>query len=192
MTFSPRHPHRQPNDRVVVSIHWGGNWGYQISEAQRHFARGLVDAGVDLVHGHSSHHPIGMELYRQRLICYGCGDFLNDYEGIGGYEIFRPHISLMYLLDLSADGTALQLQIVPFRVQKLHLRIAEVTDVAWNRWALPVSRSAKVLLPIPGLRRACAWMPVSDLTRVGTDSPPLWPAGGQAPSITLKRSVEKE
>jgi poly-gamma-glutamate capsule biosynthesis protein CapA/YwtB (metallophosphatase superfamily) len=63
---------------VVASVHWGPNWGYQIAESQRRFARGLIDAGVDLVHGHSSHHPIGMELYRDPLICYGCGDFVND------------------------------------------------------------------------------------------------------------------
>jgi Bacterial capsule synthesis protein PGA_cap len=35
-----------------------------------------------VVHGHSSHHPKGVEVYRQMRILYGCGDFLNDYEGI--------------------------------------------------------------------------------------------------------------
>jgi poly-gamma-glutamate capsule biosynthesis protein CapA/YwtB (metallophosphatase superfamily) len=28
---------------------------------------------------------------------YGCGDFLNDYEGISGYEVFRSDLRLMYL-----------------------------------------------------------------------------------------------
>ena len=57
---------------------------------QRRFAHGLIElANVDVVHGHSSHHVKGIEVYRDRLILYGCGDFLTDYEGISGYEEFR-------------------------------------------------------------------------------------------------------
>src|SRR5581483_9103789 len=78
---------RRPGDIVVVSIHWGTNWGYRVDEEQRTFAHALVDAGAcDLLHGHSSHHPRGLEIYRGRLILYGCGDFITDYEGIEGYE----------------------------------------------------------------------------------------------------------
>jgi poly-gamma-glutamate synthesis protein (capsule biosynthesis protein) len=52
-------------DIVVVSIHWGGNWGYRIPARHRAFAHALIDtAGVDIVHGHSSHHPMGFEVYR--------------------------------------------------------------------------------------------------------------------------------
>ena len=48
---------QQQGDIVVVSIHWGGNWGYHIAPAQVKFAHKLVDeAGVDIIHGHSSHH----------------------------------------------------------------------------------------------------------------------------------------
>ena len=36
----------------------------------------------------------------QRLILYGCGDFLNDYEGIRGYEDFRSDLALMYFADI--------------------------------------------------------------------------------------------
>ena len=49
---------KRPGDVVVASIHWGGNWGYSIGRAERRFAHRLIDAaGVDVVHGHSSHHP---------------------------------------------------------------------------------------------------------------------------------------
>jgi poly-gamma-glutamate synthesis protein (capsule biosynthesis protein) len=37
---------------------------------------------VDVVHGHSSHHCKGAEVYRGRLVLYGCGDLISDYEGI--------------------------------------------------------------------------------------------------------------
>src|SRR5690606_34281662 len=88
---------KRPGDIAVASIHWGGNWGYEIPEAQRRFAHNLVDrAGVDVVHGHSSHHPKGIEVHRDRPIIYGCGDFIHDYEGIRGYETFRNDLVLMY------------------------------------------------------------------------------------------------
>jgi poly-gamma-glutamate synthesis protein (capsule biosynthesis protein) len=74
---------KRPGDLAVLSIHWGGNWGYHIPQAQRDFSHGVIDhAGVDVLHGHSSHHPKGIEVYNGRPILYGCGDFLNDYEGI--------------------------------------------------------------------------------------------------------------
>lgn len=44
---------------------------------------------MDLIHGYSSHHRKAIEVYKDKLILYGCGDLLNDYEGIGGYEEFR-------------------------------------------------------------------------------------------------------
>ena len=48
--------YRRPSDIVVVSIHWGGNWGYCISRQERSFAHSLIDiAGIDLLHGNSSH-----------------------------------------------------------------------------------------------------------------------------------------
>jgi poly-gamma-glutamate synthesis protein (capsule biosynthesis protein) len=55
---------------------------------------------VSIVHGHSSHHPRTIEIYRDRLILNGCGDFLNDYEGIRGYERYRDYLVLMYFADL--------------------------------------------------------------------------------------------
>jgi poly-gamma-glutamate synthesis protein (capsule biosynthesis protein) len=37
----------QPHDVVIVSLHWGPNWGYEIADEQRQFALMLIDrAGV--------------------------------------------------------------------------------------------------------------------------------------------------
>jgi hypothetical protein len=33
-----------------------------------------------------------------------CGDFLNDYEGITGYERYRGDLALMYFLRLGDAG----------------------------------------------------------------------------------------
>jgi poly-gamma-glutamate capsule biosynthesis protein CapA/YwtB (metallophosphatase superfamily) len=86
--------YRSERDVVIVSLHWGDNWGYAIPPSQRCFAHRLIDAGsVDVVHGHSSHHVKGMEVYRDKLILYGCGDFITDYEGIPGHEQYRADLA---------------------------------------------------------------------------------------------------
>lgn len=126
---------KQRGDIVIASIHWGDNWGYEIPHSQREFARGLIDlAGVDLVHGHSSHHAKGFELYRGKLILYGCGDFITDYEGISGYEEYRGDLSVLYFPRLSTErGELLSLQMVPFREERFRLARALVGEVEWLR-----------------------------------------------------------
>jgi poly-gamma-glutamate capsule biosynthesis protein CapA/YwtB (metallophosphatase superfamily) len=59
---------RQPGDVAVVSIHWGSNWGYGVAGDQIRFAHRLIDGEVDLICGHSSHHPRPVEVYRGRLV----------------------------------------------------------------------------------------------------------------------------
>ncbi len=123
---------RAPGDVVVVSIHWGSNWGYDVTDPQVRFAHTLVDHGIDIVHGHSSHHPRSIEIYKSRLILYGCGDFLNDYEGISGHEEYRGDLSLMYLPEMdSATGCLLRLRMVPMRLSRMRLERARQADVLW-------------------------------------------------------------
>ena len=125
---------RKAGDHVIVSIHWGGNWGYDIPREQETFAKTLIDqGGVDIVHGHSSHHPKRMEIYRGRLILYGAGDLINDYEGIGGYEEFRPELSLIYLPRLSASGAVESILLVPMRMQRFRLNRTTAEETAWLR-----------------------------------------------------------
>lgn len=122
----------RPGDIRVVSVHWGGNWGYRVPPSHRRFARRLADAGVHVVHGHSSHHPRPMEVYRGRLLLYGCGDLVNDYEGIHGYEEFRDDLRLLFLARLAAGtGDLEQLTMVPFRSRRLRLWHAGAEDAAW-------------------------------------------------------------
>ncbi len=127
--------HERPGDIVVFSIHWGGNWGYAIPDVFRDFARALIDrAGVDIVHGHSSHHVMGIEVHRDRPILYGSGDFLNDYEGIGGYERYRPELSLMYFARSDPQtGRLLELRMVPTRIRRFRIERASADERDWLR-----------------------------------------------------------
>lgn len=124
---------KRPGDIAVASIHWGGNWGYGISDARRAFAHRLIDqAGFDLVHGHSSHHPLGLEVYRDKLILFGCGDLINDYEGIAGYESFRGELSLLYFPTIEpGSGRLERLRMVPMRMRRFQLHRASDEEAGW-------------------------------------------------------------
>ena len=126
---------RLAGDIVIASIHWGGNWGYQILRGQQEFAHQLIDdADVDIVHGHSSHHVKGIEVYKGKLILYGCGDFLNDYEGISGHEAYRSDLALMYFVRADpSTGKLVSLFMTPMQVKRFRLNHAVENDALWLR-----------------------------------------------------------
>lgn len=123
---------REPDDVAICSIHTGPNWSFEVSEADRTFAHGLIDrAGVDIVHCHSSHHPKGIEVYHDRLILHGCGDLLNDYEGIGNHEPYRDDLVLAYLVRVDDHGALADLTLLPFRIRRFRLERLEGRDLDW-------------------------------------------------------------
>ncbi|MFG2875590.1 CapA family protein [Streptomyces sp. NPDC048337] len=123
---------KRSGDLVVVSIHWGSNWGYTVPRDQIRFAHTLVDSGADVVHGHSSHHPRPFEVYRGHLVLYGCGDLIDDYEGIGGNERYRDDLRLLYLVALEPDtGRLDHARLVPLQAHRMRLRHASLEDSVW-------------------------------------------------------------
>ncbi len=141
----------KPRDVVLASIHWGGNWGYEIEKEQSAFAHRLVEAcNVDIVHGHSSHHVKGIEVHRGKLILYGCGDFIDDYEGITGYEEFRDDLVLMYFPTIRIDdGMLLSLEMVPLQIRNMRLNRASRADAEWlagtlNREGRPLGTGVRL------------------------------------------------
>ena len=116
-------------------MHWGANWGYDSPREHRAFAHGLIErAGIDVVYGHSSHHPKAIEIHRGRPILYGCGDFLSDYEGIGGYSDFRGELTLMYFVTIDvATGELAALTLVPLRLRRFRLERPSAGDRVWLR-----------------------------------------------------------
>ena len=119
-------------DLAILSIHWGPNWGYDVPGPHRQFAHRLIDeGGVDIVHGHSSHHPMALELYGDKPVFYGCGDFLNDYEGISGHEEYRPNLVLAYRVMLGTHGGPAAVELLPFRVERFRLNHASREEAEW-------------------------------------------------------------
>jgi poly-gamma-glutamate synthesis protein (capsule biosynthesis protein) len=125
---------KRPRDIVVASIHWGGNWGYAVPKEHVRFAHGLIRAGVDVVHGHSSHHARPIEIFEGKLILYGCGDFLDDYEGIPGEGEFRSDLTLMYFPTIDpVSGRLSDLRMTPMRIRNFRTNRASPEEARWLR-----------------------------------------------------------
>src|SRR5581483_10239519 len=100
--FVSRHASQTPRFMssilTVISIHQGSNWGWEVDPAMRRLAHYLIDmAGVDLIHGHSSHHFRPIEVYRGKLVLFGCSDLLSDYEVITPDPLqaqYLPHVHM--------------------------------------------------------------------------------------------------
>ncbi len=129
---------KRQKDIVVASIHWGGNWGYEIPEDHVGFARQLIDhAQVDVIHGHSSHHPIGFEVYKNRPILYGCGDFINDYEGIQSHKEYRADLGFMYFAGIDpTTGKLEKMDLTPTRIKRFRVNRASRDEAGWLQHVL--------------------------------------------------------
>jgi poly-gamma-glutamate synthesis protein (capsule biosynthesis protein) len=141
---------RRPGDVVVASIHWGSNWGHQVSRDQTLFAHALIDGGVDVVYGHSSHHPRPIEVYQGKPVLYGCGDFIDDYEGITGHEHYRDDLRLLYFISVEpSTGRLVDARMTPVQARKIRLEHACAEDAQWLREVLErVSRGFDVRIDL--------------------------------------------
>ena len=124
---------RQPGEILIVLLHWGGNWGHGVPIWQREPGRAMIEeAEVNVVFGPSSHHPKAIETVGNGIVFYGCGDLINDCEGIAGHEAYRPNLGLGVFLDLDRRGGQVRkLEPVPFERRRFRLQKAAAQDVAW-------------------------------------------------------------
>ncbi len=67
---------RRRADVLIVSLHFGEEYTHRVSAEQRETGRLAVDSGADLVLGHHSHTPQGIEIYSGKPIIYSLGNFL--------------------------------------------------------------------------------------------------------------------
>jgi poly-gamma-glutamate synthesis protein (capsule biosynthesis protein) len=105
---------------LIVSAHWGANWGSAVPSEHRALAHALVQAGADVVFGHSPHVFRGVELYRNRPILYSAGDFVDDYA-VDPVE--RNDQSFIFLLD--TDGaTPRALRLYATLIGEFQVRLA--------------------------------------------------------------------
>ncbi|MCL6472326.1 MAG: CapA family protein [Firmicutes bacterium] len=89
---------KQACDILIVSTHWGPNMVFRPSDEFREAAHRLVNAGADIIHGHSAHNFQGIEIYNGRPIMYSTGDFIDDYATD---PIYRNDWSFIFVINLS-------------------------------------------------------------------------------------------
>jgi len=112
---------REVVDLLIVSAHWGSNWGYCPPHDHIVFAHALIEAGADIIFGHSSHVFRGIEFYKDRSVLYGAGDFVDDYAID---EIERNDQSFIYVMEM-AGKTPRGLRMYPTLIRGCHASLAE-------------------------------------------------------------------
>jgi poly-gamma-glutamate synthesis protein (capsule biosynthesis protein) len=110
---------RRVADLVVVSLHWGANWGYEPEAGHRELARALVEMGAGVVFGHSCHVFRGVEVYREAPIVYSAADFVDDYAID---PVDRNDWSFVHLVETWPGNRRLRLR--PTMIENMHARLA--------------------------------------------------------------------
>jgi poly-gamma-glutamate capsule biosynthesis protein CapA/YwtB (metallophosphatase superfamily) len=119
----------------IFSVHWGSNYTWCPSDQIRSLAHFLIEeCGVDIVHGHSSHHIQGVEVYRGKVVIYGCGDFVDDYMV---REKYRNDLGAVWRVIVKEDEDRSlmldRLEIFPTRVDQFRANLLDKGDED-HRW----------------------------------------------------------
>ena len=79
-------------DLVFVSVHWGNEYQHTPTKRQRDIARGLVNAGCDVILGHHPHVLQPVELMevdgRKALVAYSLGNFISNQDRMYRADLF--------------------------------------------------------------------------------------------------------
>jgi poly-gamma-glutamate synthesis protein (capsule biosynthesis protein) len=127
-------------DLVIASVHWGPNLRWWPPLRFRRFARGLIDRGVDVFHGHSAHVLQPVEPRGRGVVLYDTGDFV---DGVWWIEAVPRYPACLFLVDVVdarvAGVRAVPLVLEPGRVRRATSRLARSMVARLLR--LPVSGS---------------------------------------------------
>ncbi len=134
---------------LIVSAHWGPNWGFDVPPEHRGLAHALIDAGADVVFGHSPHIVRGVEVYRNRPILYSTGDFVDDYAID---QFARNDQSFIFVLE-TRGSIPHMLHLYPTIIIDFHAHIATA-----NAW--PIARRMQGLCSELGTRTT--WFPAEN------------------------------
>lgn len=108
-------------DIIIATIHWGPNMRSRPTEEFRHFAHAMIDAGVTIIHGHSAHIVQGIERYKNGLIMYDTGDFIDDYAVD---PVLRNDLSCIFQVTLSKKGVQ---KVTPYPVKIDNMQVTFAT-----------------------------------------------------------------
>lgn len=66
---------KDDNCLVIINFHWGEENKYTPNEVQKSVAHYAIDNGADVIIGHHPHVIQGIEMYKNKMICYSLGNF---------------------------------------------------------------------------------------------------------------------
>lgn len=111
-------------DFLIANIHWGPNMRDHPSAEFIEFAHQIIDAGVDIIHGHSAHIVQGIEIYKNKIIMYDTGDFIDDYAVD---PILRNDLS--FLFQITFEGKKIkQVNLMPVKISNMQVNFARGDD----------------------------------------------------------------
>jgi poly-gamma-glutamate synthesis protein (capsule biosynthesis protein) len=118
---------RTRSDHLILSLHWGYNMCERPPAEFRGFAHRMLEAGVDVIWGHSAHLPQAVELADQKLILYDTGDLIDDYVVD---PALRNDLSAVFLITLGTRGVE-RLEVIPIQIAEQQARLARGEAAAW-------------------------------------------------------------
>lgn len=89
---------RKDVDILAVSLHWGIEDSYEITDRQTEIAHRICDFGADIILGHHPHRFQGIEIYHGKPIVYSLGNFIFDQV---------PENQESFILSLTYEGSTL-------------------------------------------------------------------------------------
>ena len=115
---------RDKVDLLILSIHWGPNMREEPNRRFVDFAHELINAGVDIIHGHSAHVIQGIEIYKNKVILYDTGDFVDDY--MVGPELRNDYTFLFRIV--AQKSKIKELSLVPALIKNMQVNHAPTVD----------------------------------------------------------------
>ncbi len=111
-------------DILILSIHWGANYKRGLLDKYQLFAKDMLESGVDIIHGHSSHHVKCIRHDGKKIIMYGMGDFIDDYAISDEY---RNDLGMVVSVIISLDQNNNKILIIPTKI--IDLQVNVLTDL---------------------------------------------------------------
>jgi poly-gamma-glutamate synthesis protein (capsule biosynthesis protein) len=105
---------RDQVDYVAVSLHWGIENTRETHPDARRFAHDIIDAGADIILGHQSNLPQGVEVYNGKVILYSPGNLVfghnHTYWGdnyLARFTLTPDRITQVEIIPIAGQGNDL-------------------------------------------------------------------------------------
>ena len=95
---------RDKTDVIIVSMHWGEEYSFSITDRQRQMATYLSNLGVNIIIGEHPHVVEPIDYIGNTLVIYSLGNFLSAQRGI---DLLT---GLMVSLDIIKDNSGISLE----------------------------------------------------------------------------------